>query len=471
MKLSHTLVLTLFSVLGLTLPGSASVIVNGDFEDWPGATPSGWTLVQGSNPAKQTGPNAIGGAGNSALFSSSGRLAQTFTALGGVPSRFELDFAAEDLSGQSDPHNLRSVNLGLFYNASLGGPRVHLRMNGVGDVQRYATDGWVTIDGLAGAVSLDADVTTSPAVNRLAVTSFGQLPLPLYQVQVTDTDDTLHQSGLLRRHEGGAPGAGAAWEAVQFRSDLSQGDYLVDNATLSELPWIPSLSVPAQYVATANQNPGDQGWSLTRSNHPAENRGYESNDAGTGIDAWRIENAAGMRAFYRKDIETTAANLAMDRGWRLDTVLRITDEDRAPNNSRYVSFVGPGDSTTGKEFGLNFGSDADGNAIVEFRDGTGTHNLGAGGYHLFSMVYDPLTELASLFIDGGDTPVLSDYGGFAKASAFGTDTFLRFGAISTGAVGSANYHLVQFSVIPEPGTLVLLAIAAGALLALRPRRR
>jgi len=175
-----TLPVALLLVLALTLPGDASVIVNGDFETaWTTGTPPGWSVPSGyNNPAApQSAPNAISGA-TSALFSASGRLAQAFTALSGVPSRFQLDFAAEDLSSETNPENLRSLNLGLFYDASYTDgsvPRVHLRVNGVGDLQVYSGS-WFTPSGLAGAVSLDTDVTTSPVVNRLAVTSFGQLP-------------------------------------------------------------------------------------------------------------------------------------------------------------------------------------------------------------------------------------------------------------------------------------------------------
>src|SRR5690606_9516143 len=96
--------------------------------------------------------------------------------------------------------------------------------------------------------------------------------------------------------------------------------------------------------------------------------------------------------------------------------------------------------------------------------------LNQGGYQSLVMVYDPAHQKASVYLDGRDTPLFTDYAGFAKATALGEETFVRFGAVTSGSRGEGHYRNVSLNV-PEPGSTALLMLCGGIAAAIRPARR
>jgi hypothetical protein len=115
-----------------------------------------------------------------------------------------------------------------------------------------------------------------------------------------------------------------------------------------------------------------------------------------------------------------------------------------------------------------FGTDDQGNAIVDLFDtggiGNNSHVIpGGSDYHTYVMEYDPLTDTVDLFVD--DQLVEADYAG---RSAAGYNR-ITFGSNQTSSGGHAHYEFVQFEIIPEPSTLVLLAL--GLLVGLGGTRR
>jgi len=90
-------------------------------------------------------------------------------------------------------------------------------------------------------------------------------------------------------------------------------------------------------------------------------------------------------------------------------------------------------------------------------------------YHMYQMIFNPVTQLATLYIDG--SVAIPNYAGHAD---FLTNRGLWFGAIGQ----SANFNLAQFSigevpiyvVTPEPVAALLAGFGLVAIAILRKRR-
>ena len=215
-------------------------------------------------------------------------------------------------------------------------------------------------------------------------------------------------------------------------------------------------------------DPETEGWALTNTGVDASSIGALTPDTGY-EDAWMFnDDSASARAYYLNDLTTTQMETLdwSNVDWQLDARLRVTSYDTMDYRCPTVHFVTPGAyNETGKDFIMDFGADAEGNAIVQLTglSGTNTITLDSGSYHDYSLRYDASTGTASLYIDGSGTAALSGYTGSTKHSGYSaTTSFVRFGSTSTGSIGGANYSLVQFSVVPEPSTAALLGLGVLA---------
>ena len=230
--------------LGYAGAANAVFLTNGDFEDTTGWTgtgadnhPVGWGDTTSANPsAPQSGVNAIGGSGTSAFISSSapGNLRQTFTE---TPAdfQFDIDFASED------PGALRSFTGSLQQGVaavitwrifdSAGGPQ--------GDFQ-FFSGGWQSVASLNDSVIFDSDVTAAPLTHNFAINGNFDDATPNYDVTITNSlGATFTATGLTLFHTV-TPDTGDGIDGLQIHvgtnTQLTGGDYLLDNATLIPEP-------------------------------------------------------------------------------------------------------------------------------------------------------------------------------------------------------------------------------------------
>jgi hypothetical protein len=189
--------------------------------------------------------------------------------------------------------------------------------------------------------------------------------------------------------------------------------------------------------------------------------GPVNNDLGLGIDAWYVDDDSTEVYSTLKYVQTpTDAQIADANtyGWKLSTRLRVVDVDRPANLTVGVRY-----SNGDRRYGMILGSDGDGDPIVILGEGVTederlvygpTFTLEGEGstYHLYELVFDPVADSASLFVDG--TQCLSGYTGVSA------DTKRVFwGSNNSYTMGHGNYNLVEWEIIPEPSTFVLLSMA------------
>jgi hypothetical protein len=180
----------------------------------------------------QSGINAIGGTGTSALMvAGGGSIAQDFDETD-AQWRRDLDFASEDPGDAS----ARSLTGSVF---NSGNALITYRVNGDGDFQVYERGGagWYTPDGLAGAVIFDDDVESMPLVHHLTMIGHFHLETPTYDIIVTNSNNEVFEAlGLTswnRPGDGLGPETGWGIDRMDFGTSASTADYLIDNITLS----------------------------------------------------------------------------------------------------------------------------------------------------------------------------------------------------------------------------------------------
>jgi hypothetical protein len=177
-----------------------------------------------------------------------------------------------------------------------------------------------------------------------------------------------------------------------------------------------------------------------------------------GRDAWMIKlTSVSDHVYYTHYLTPQQTAEAMTYGWELSVTVRFL----AMPPSTALNFQ------TGNEgFTMDFRSGPAGELAVIDRRGTyyfvEDHQ---GGYHNYRFVYDPLLELAILWVDGVDTGV-----GFRSSSVSGERSlWLAAGESREGT--QAHWHEITLTIIPEPATVALLSGLGALLLAGVVRRR
>ena len=218
-----------------------------------------------------------------------------------------------------------------------------------------------------------------------------------------------------------------------------------------------------------NANPTTEGWNEVMFVNAAMQNGLGSVSvspvsADMGFDAWEIDDASsllGANGGYSRNITPSEVADATAKGWRLSTRLKsATIPDDGSGGSIIVGFhSGP------TRWRMAFGSQADGDPTVQLLGGSNPVHVidGAGaGYHLYELVFDPLSGSADLSVDGNE--VLTNYIGGASSDS---TSFVYFGSQNDNDTGRGRYSSVQFSVVPESSAFLHLAIAACACVCLR----
>jgi len=208
-------------------------------------------------------------------------------------------------------------------------------------------------------------------------------------------------------------------------------------------------------------DPNSEGWADWRGVDQLTT-GPVTGDVG-GFDAWQIADTDGSDGGYQVALTGQQIDNATTNGWTLRARIRVVGDDEPINDSRItgVNFGGSG-------FILRLGSSG-GDPVAGFLAGPEMTLTGEGnGYHLYEVIFDPssgTSGTADLFVDGDE--VISDFAGWNGNFLNG---IVAIGSGGGGSTGTQNYNLVEFSIVPEPTSLILASV--GVLpLGLIARRR
>jgi len=205
-----------------------------------------------------------------------------------------------------------------------------------------------------------------------------------------------------------------------------------------------------------------------------------ANDLGS--PAWSIVGMAQSSQYGYSSGPLTLSQLTDvgTHGFTLTIEARAVQAINPTYDATHPVGIAGGSLYTGvQRFDIYLGLDASGDTVVFLPTavdavGPGSSLVGAGpsytltgqgsSYHTYSLVYDPGTQLADLFVDGVSR--IQGYGGNTTFNT--TNAGLVFGGASGG---QANFRLAAVQSVPEPTSAALLAAGGAALVALMYRRR
>lgn len=222
-------------------------------------------------------------------------------------------------------------------------------------------------------------------------------------------------------------------------------------------------------------NPTTEGWTTSG----GTSKSAVINDLGTGIDAWSVYDPGGgvsRSGTYTQTLTTTQLADALLTGWTLDATIRYVPPDpliatSATNNAWCTVMMDEGITDRRTLYGLYFGNNAAGDTLVRLYGATNSFTV-AAGYHDYQFVWDPVTENASLYIDGELKLTGYEGGGIDYTSA----SRVYWGDNTTTALTEgrgANYAYVGLTTgtaaVPEPNRMCFMILAVGALVWRRRR--
>lgn len=224
---------------------------------------------------------------------------------------------------------------------------------------------------------------------------------------------------------------------------------------------------------SGSADPTTEGWSRSMSTSTVTGSAYD--DGGTQV--WKIydpgNSTGGTGLYYSAAMNSTLLATAMSSGWELSATISLPTDDPnsdvawVTNGNTWLGFIANESPGVRRYWGLIFGRAANGDTIVSVNGVSGSKTL-APGYHDYSMVYDPLTALVSVYVDGEVWK--TDYTGLTTGagsnSVYWGDNSAQTSAITPR---SAYYESVQFAIAPEPSRLLLLGV--GILLGCVRRQR
>lgn len=210
-------------------------------------------------------------------------------------------------------------------------------------------------------------------------------------------------------------------------------------------------------------DPTTEGWTQNGSD-PLVNVGPSINDGGTGLDAWIVDDngtSSGDFTSYSASLTAPEVTEAFSRGWILSGTIRVADANDSLDQAISLLL-----NTGTQRYHLTFGSDSDGDAIVqvcetglcESGDGTSFTSEGLGSAFIeYELIYNPIAGNADLFVNGVEQ--ISDYTGIASA----TPARVLFGSSSSNDTGDGRFNAVQFTIVPTPSAVFSILLGLGIL--------
>ena len=158
-----------------------------------------------------------------------------------------------------------------------------------------------------------------------------------------------------------------------------------------------------------------------------------NNDVGSGLGAWRIQSPSQTSGFYSSTLSAAEKQSAMTRGWKITARLRVETGDTFVN----LDFLG-----FGNRFDIHLHRDANGDTVVQLATtivpltGPSFTLTGSGSsYHLYELVFDPITHTANLAVDG-----VTRLTGYAGTTEFQSQGGLMIGSGLFNAANGVGYH-------------------------------
>ena len=158
-----------------------------------------------------------------------------------------------------------------------------------------------------------------------------------------------------------------------------------------------------------------------------------NNDTGSGLGAWRIQSPSPTSGYYSSTLSAAEKQSAMTRGWKTTARLRVETGDTFVD----LDFLG-----FGNRFDIHLHRDTNGDTVVQLATtilpltGPSFTLTGSGSsYHLYELLFDPITHTANLAVDG-----VTRLTGYAGTTDFQSQGGLMIGSGFFNAANGVGYH-------------------------------
>ncbi|MFC2172754.1 hypothetical protein ACFLU6_08995 [Acidobacteriota bacterium] len=230
---------------------------------------------------------------------------------------------------------------------------------------------------------------------------------------------------------------------LRCKSCRQSFDFHWDGAARARCPDCGSqdlAEVAIQHVG--KKDPKEEGWEFGRAENTDSCGGKYGPVDDSGTKAWSIDDdttCSGSEFIYWRSPRGGQTTRALEYGWTLSVKVRIVDMPDSVDTIFAQYWV----HRTNIDYAMAFGSDNDGDPIVQVRERSYTLEGLGSTYHLYELKYDPEQRNADLFIDGVER--ISDCPGRYRLDDNRFDR-IAFGAGDSRNTGHGNFAEVKFEI-------------------------
>jgi hypothetical protein len=196
-----------------------------------------------------------------------------------------------------------------------------------------------------------------------------------------------------------------------------------------------SEKIFAQHLNSSN--PNIESWTPFKSGS-----GVYGTALTTPTPSWNITGSTSGLSIAEKTITPNTAKAIFNSGWTLKVKARVNGTSDIPDSGMTVVWQNDSFGATDLNWwGINLGSAANGNAIVEFYNDAASYTVpsSAGQFVDYELRFDPTTQTASIYVNGSQ--VSSGHTAVVMANA-GVNRIL-FGDNSTPNTGNVDFAKVE----------------------------